>query len=70
VSKKELGKGIPSVSIICAMVDQYLLMKDPNKPYPLLKDCQNIEKIQGSAVIFPEGTRSKTGVPKSSHKQD
>ena len=66
VSKIELGKGIPSVSFNlkyggAALIDR----KDPSQA---LKELENFgERIhtnQWSAVIFPEGTRSRNGVPK------
>lgn len=66
ISKKELGKGIPSVSYNlrhsgAALIDR----KDPKQALPAIKElAQYIEKNNRSAVIFPEGTRSKTGTPK------
>lgn len=66
ISKKELGKGIPSVSYNlrhggAALIDR----KDPKQALPAIKElAQYIEKNNRSAVIFPEGTRSKTGKPK------
>lgn len=66
VSKKELGKGIPSVSYNLrhgggALIDR----KDPKQAIPEIKKLSEyIETNKRSAVIFPEGTRSKTGKPK------
>jgi 1-acyl-sn-glycerol-3-phosphate acyltransferase len=66
VSKKELGKGIPSVSYNLrhggsALIDR----KDPKQAIPEIKKLGDyIEEHNRSAVIFPEGTRSKTGKPK------
>ena len=66
VSKKELGKGIPSVSYNLrhgggALIDR----KDPKQAIPEIKKLSEyIENNKRSAVIFPEGTRSKTGKPK------
>ena len=66
VSKKELGKGIPSVSFNLrhggsALIDR----KDPKQALTAIKELAlYIEQNKRSAVIFPEGTRSKTGVPK------
>lgn len=66
VSKKELGKGIPSVSYNLrhgggALIDR----KDPKQAIPEIKKLSEyIEINKRSAVIFPEGTRSKTGKPK------
>ena len=66
VSKKELGKGIPSVSYNLRHGGSVLIdRKDPKQAVPLIKGLSEyIEKNQRSAVIFPEGTRSKTGKPK------
>lgn len=66
VSKKELGKGIPSVSYNlrhggAALIDR----KDPKQAIPEIKKLSEyIETNTRSAVIFPEGTRSKDGKPK------
>jgi 1-acyl-sn-glycerol-3-phosphate acyltransferase len=39
--------------------------KDPKQAIPVIKGLSEyIEKHKRSAVIFPEGTRSKTGKPK------
>lgn len=66
ISKIELGKGIPSVSYNlrhggAALIDR----KNPRQSLPaLMKFGEYIEANNRSAVIFPEGTRSKNGVPK------
>ncbi|WP_088340126.1 lysophospholipid acyltransferase family protein [Robiginitalea sediminis] len=66
VSKKELGKGIPSVSYNLrhggsALIDR----RDRKQAYAALSALgAYIERHGRSAVIFPEGTRSKTGQPK------
>lgn len=66
VSKIELGKGIPSVSFNLrhggsALIDR----KDPKQSITELEKLGSyIEKHHRSAVIFPEGTRSRTGEPK------
>ncbi|MBD3725153.1 MAG: 1-acyl-sn-glycerol-3-phosphate acyltransferase, partial [Flavobacteriaceae bacterium] len=66
ISKKELGKGIPSVSYNLryggsALIDR----KDPKQALPEIKKCAElINNNNYSVVIFPEGTRSKTGIPK------
>ena len=63
VSKKELGKGIPSVSFNlrhggAALIDR----KDGKQALAELANfAKRIHKNKWSAVIFPEGTRSKTG---------
>lgn len=66
VSKKELGKGIPSISYNLTHGGSVLIdRKDPKQAIPTItKLGQYIEKHKRSAVIFPEGTRSKTGQPK------
>lgn len=66
VSKKELGKGIPSISFNlrhggAALIDR----KDRNQSIRELETfSKRIHKNKWSAVIFPEGTRSRTGEPK------
>jgi 1-acyl-sn-glycerol-3-phosphate acyltransferase len=66
VSKKELGRGIPSVSFNLrhggsALIDR----KDRRQALvAIAKLGRYIEKHNRSAVIFPEGTRSRTGHPK------
>lgn len=66
VSKKELGKGIPSVSYNLRHGGSVLIdRKDPKQALPAIKGLsQYIEQLKRSAVIFPEGTRSRTGAPK------
>ncbi|SEC51423.1 1-acyl-sn-glycerol-3-phosphate acyltransferase [Tenacibaculum sp. MAR_2009_124] len=67
VSKKELGKGIPSVSFNlrhggAALIDR----KDGKQALAeLAKFAKRVHKNKWSAVIFPEGTRSRTGKPKT-----
>ena len=66
VSKKELGRGVPSVSYNLRNGGSVLIdRKDPKQAVPNIKKLSEyIELYKLSAVIFPEGTRSKTGVPK------
>lgn len=66
VSKKELGKGIPSVSFNLRHGGSVLIDRtDPKQALPVIKGLSEyIEKHNRSAVIFPEGTRSRTGKPK------
>ncbi len=66
VSKKELGSCIPSVSYNLTHGGSVLIdRKDPKQAIPIIKGLSEyIEKHNRSAVIFPEGTRSKTGKPK------
>lgn len=66
VSKKELGKGIPSVSFNLKYGGSVLIDRnDPKQALPAIKGLgEYIQKYNRSAVIFPEGTRSKNGMPK------
>ncbi len=66
VSKKELGKGIPSVSYNLRHGGSILIdRKNPRQALPaMLQFGEYIEKNKRAAVIFPEGTRSKDGTPK------
>jgi 1-acyl-sn-glycerol-3-phosphate acyltransferase len=66
VSKKELGSGVPSVSFNLRHGGSVLIdRKDPKQAIPSIKKLSEyIEKHNRSAVIFPEGTRSKNGKPK------
>lgn len=65
VSKIELGKGIPSISYNLrhggsALIDR----KDGKQAIAAIRQLAlYIEEHKRSAVIFPEGTRSKTGKP-------
>lgn len=66
VSKKELGKGLPSVSYNLrhggsALIDR----KNPRQAIVAIrKFADYIESTNRAAVIFPEGTRSRDGKPK------
>ncbi|MFC5194103.1 lysophospholipid acyltransferase family protein [Bizionia hallyeonensis] len=66
ISKKELGRGIPSVSYNLRHGGSVLIdRKNPRQALPaLMKFGEYIEETKGTAVIFPEGTRSKNGQPK------
>ena len=66
VSKKELGKGIPSVSFNLRHGGSVLInRKDAKQAIAQIEQMgRYIERHKRSVVIFPEGTRSKTGVPK------
>ncbi len=66
VSKKELGNGIPSVSYNLRHGGSVLIDRaDPKQAIPVIKGLSEyVETNKRSAVIFPEGTRSKTGKPK------
>ena len=69
VSKKELGKGIPSISYNLKKGGSVLIDRDGEKGVldQIKKFGENIEKNKWSAVIFPEGTRSKDGNMKKFH---
>ncbi|NNK39561.1 MAG: 1-acyl-sn-glycerol-3-phosphate acyltransferase [Winogradskyella sp.] len=66
ISKKELGRGIPSVSYNLRHGGSVLInRKDPKQAVAAIQEfSEYIERTKRAAVIFPEGTRSKTGVPK------
>ncbi|TYA75021.1 lysophospholipid acyltransferase family protein [Seonamhaeicola marinus] len=66
ISKIELGKGIPSVSYNLRHGGSVLIdRKNPRQSLPaIMKFGEYIEANKRAAVIFPEGTRSKNGVPK------
>jgi len=66
VSKKELGKGVPSVSYNLRHGGSVLIdRKNPRQALPaMIKFGEYIESTNRAAVIFPEGTRSKDGTPK------
>lgn len=66
VAKVELGKGIPSVSFNlkhggAALIDR----KDPKQAIgELAIFSKRIKEKKWGAIIFPEGTRSRDGIPK------
>lgn len=66
ISKVELGKGLPSISYNLRHGGSILI--DRNNPrqaiVEMVKFSKYLQKFKRSGVIFPEGTRSKTGVPK------
>lgn len=66
ISKIELGKGIPSISYNLRNGGNVLInRKDPKQALGAIRDfAKYIEKNNYAAVIFPEGTRSRTGKPK------
>ncbi len=66
VSKKELGKGIPSVSYNLRHGGSVLIdRKEPLKSVEAIENfAKRIAKNNWAAVIFPEGTRSRNGNPK------
>ena len=66
VSKIELGKGIPSVSYNLRHGGAALInRKDPKQAISeLVNFSKRIKENNWGAIIFPEGTRSRNGVPK------
>ncbi len=67
ISKKELGDAmLPSIPYNLRHGGSVLIdRKDPKQALPVIKGlAEYIEKYKRSAVIFPEGTRSKDGNPK------
>ena len=72
ISKKELGKGIASVSFNLRHGGSVLI--DRKKTKLVLNQIKafgkSLCKKNHSAVIFPEGIRSKNGVPKKFQNQD
>ncbi len=71
ISKIELGKGIPSVSYNLRHGGAVLIdRKNPRQSIKALLDfSKRLDATNGTAVIFPEGTRSKDGVPKTFQKR-
>ena len=66
VSKKELGKGIPSISFNLRHGGSILIDRKDSKQAlaEIMKFAKYLNENNRSAVIFPEGTRSRTGAPK------
>jgi len=71
ISKKELGKGIPSISYNLKYGGSVLI--DRKKPIQAMAEIAKVGKYiseyNRSVVIFPEGTRSRTGKPKKFHRK-
>ncbi|MEL7587267.1 MAG: lysophospholipid acyltransferase family protein [Prolixibacteraceae bacterium] len=63
VSKKELGKGIPSISYNLRHGGSVLIDRENGRQsiLEIARLGKHIEKENYSASIFPEGTRSRTG---------
>ncbi|WP_040280630.1 lysophospholipid acyltransferase family protein [Psychroserpens damuponensis] len=66
VSKQELAKGIPSVSYNLRHGGSVLIdRKNPKQALPaMMKFGEYLENTKRAGVIFPEGTRSKNGLPR------
>lgn len=71
VAKKELGKGIPGVSKCLRYSGAALI--DRNDPLQALPEIERFAKLlkekKTSGVIFPEGTRARSGTVKSFKKR-
>ena len=65
ISKKELGKGIPSISYNLRHGGSVLIDRgNPKQSLSAIREiAQYIEVNKRAAVIFPEGTRSRNGKP-------
>ncbi len=65
ISKKELGKGIPSISFNLKYGGSILIdRKDKNQAVQAIKGLtEYLNKHHRSVVIFAEGTRSRDGIP-------
>jgi len=66
VSKKELGKGIPSISFNLRHGGSVLIDRKDSRQaiMALSRFSEYLNKTKHAAVIFPEGTRSRDGKPK------
>jgi len=66
ISKKELGKGVPSVSYNLRHGGSVIIdRKKPFESIQAIKDfAERVKSNNWSAVIFPEGTRSRNGKPR------
>lgn len=71
ISKKELGKGIPTVSYNLRKGGSVLIdRKNPvQATREIKKIAEYISETHRSVVIFPEGTRSRDGIPKKFHRK-
>lgn len=66
ISKKELGKGIPSISYNLKYGGSVLIDRENPKEavMKMLEFSRYLTRTNRSGVIFPEGTRSRNGIPK------
>lgn len=66
VGKKELGVGIPSITINLRHNGSVLIDRSkPQEAVPQLEEFgKSLQKNNDAGLIFPEGTRSRKGMPK------
>ena len=66
ISKKELGKGVPGISFNLRNGGSSLIDRKNTKQavQEIIRFSEYLNETKRSAVIFPEGTRSRTGKPK------
>ncbi|MGK0427423.1 MAG: 1-acyl-sn-glycerol-3-phosphate acyltransferase [Ulvibacter sp.] len=71
VSKIELGRGIPAISYNLRIGGSILIdRKNPEQALgEMIKFGKYLVEHNRSGVIFPEGTRSKNGAPKTFHRK-
>ncbi|MEM6687617.1 MAG: lysophospholipid acyltransferase family protein [Bacteroidota bacterium] len=67
ISKKELGKGIPSISYNLRHSGAALIDRNNQKQAiaEIIRFAKMIHQNNYAGIIFPEGTRSRTGTPKA-----
>ena len=63
ISKKELGKGVPTISFNLKKGGSALIDRNDKKQSheALVRFAEYLNKTKRSGVIFPEGSRSRTG---------
>jgi len=71
ISKIELGKGIPAISYNLRHGGSILIdRKNPRQALTeMMKFAKYLVAFNRSGVIFPEGTRSRDGIPKTFHRK-
>lgn len=71
ISKKSLGRGIPSISFNLRHGGSVLIdRKDPGQSSrQIIGFAKYLQKNKFGGVIFPEGTRSRDGIPKPFKKK-
>ncbi|WP_124978961.1 lysophospholipid acyltransferase family protein [Nonlabens xiamenensis] len=66
IAKKELAKGLPSISLNLRIGENCAIDRRDSRQAvsALMAFAKNVQAKKRSAVIFAEGSRSRTGVPK------